>query len=456
MKRRITALIMAMGLAFGGTLLAGCADKAPSIKSLEINGQGELLVIMTDGTVTNLGKVKGEDGSDGADGQNGAGIASVYVNGDGVLVFNFTDGTSKEAGKVVGNDGVGVKSAYIDSNSNLIIVLSDGQTINCGNAGSGTPSQADENFYFAEAEKNGETAGYIVRDLGSISYPDIIVPSHYRDKPVVSVGENAFFNCKYITSVTLPDTVEAIDYCAFWGCTRLKSVTVGNGLKRIGDSAFNENTALESISLPASLESIGESAFAGCTALTSITLSEGLKSIGVSAFTGCGLESFVMPDSVETLGFGLFMNTPSLKEVKLSANLTELPSHTFTGCHGIQGIEIGNNVKTIKYSALFDMAMLEYVVLPAGLETIEPYGISKVGFPVDGGTPEKPVSVYRIDVFYKGDEDGWDAVDKGERKDAEGNVTQTNALGDVYFYSAERPSAEGNYWHYADGKPVKW
>ena len=194
--------------------LAGCADKAPSIKSLEINGQGELLVIMTDGTVTNLGKVKGEDGSDGADGQNGAGIASVYVNGDGVLVFNFTDGTSKEAGKVVGNDGVGVKSAYIDSNSNLIIVLSDGQTINCGNAGSGTPSQAGENFYFAEAEENGQTTGYIVRGLGSISYPDIIVPSYYRGKPVVSVGENAFFNCKYITGVTLPDTVGAIDYCA--------------------------------------------------------------------------------------------------------------------------------------------------------------------------------------------------------------------------------------------------
>ena len=62
------------------------------------------------------------------------------------------------------------------------------------------------------------------------------------------------------------------------------------------------------------------------------------------------------------------------------------------------------------------MAMLEYVVLPAGLETIEPYGISKVGFPVDGGTPEKPVSVYRIDVFYKGDEDGWDAVDKEGRR----------------------------------------
>ncbi len=98
---------------------------------------------------------------------------------------------------------------------------------------------------------------------------------------VTSIGNEAFSNCIYLTSVTMPN-VTSIGNEAFYNCA-LTSVTFPSGLTSIGTRAFYSCDALTSITLPSSLTSIGNNAFNSCDALISVTIS-GNPTMGAQAF----------------------------------------------------------------------------------------------------------------------------------------------------------------------------
>ncbi len=88
---------------------------------------------------------------------------------------------------------------------------------------------------------------YIVSGIGSATDTDIIIPSKYNGLPVTSIGSSAFYNCKSLTSVTIPDSVTSIGNDAFSSCTNLTSVTIGDSVTSIGDWAFYDCISLTSI-----------------------------------------------------------------------------------------------------------------------------------------------------------------------------------------------------------------
>lgn len=103
---------------------------------------------------------------------------------------------------------------------------------------------------------------------------DIVIPSSveyngitYR---VTSIGDNAFFNCSGLTSVTIPNSITSVGNGAFRGCSGLTSVTIPNSVTSIGKSAFLGCSALTSMSIGEGVTSIRAYAFKDCSSLTSI------------------------------------------------------------------------------------------------------------------------------------------------------------------------------------------
>ena len=63
---------------------------------------------------------------------------------------------------------------------------------------------------------------------------EIKIPSKVKGLPVKVIRENEFQWNPNLKKVTLPDSIEAIDYQAFYNCSSLKSITIPKSVKRIG------------------------------------------------------------------------------------------------------------------------------------------------------------------------------------------------------------------------------
>ena len=104
---------------------------------------------------------------------------------------------------------------------------------------------------------------------------DVIIPEaityggvEYR---VTAISDSAFYDCYYLTSVTIPESVTTI-----------------------GNYAFGESKYLTSVTIPESVTIIGNKAFVHCWDLTSITI-PGVTVIGDSAFYDCYVDTLELP-----------------------------------------------------------------------------------------------------------------------------------------------------------------
>ena len=83
----------------------------------------------------------------------------------------------------------------------------------------------------------------------------ITIPSSLDGSPVASIGEYAFYRCRGLTSVTIPDSVTSIGDGAFADCSGLTSVTIPDGVTSIGECAFFWCSGLTSVTIPESVTS---------------------------------------------------------------------------------------------------------------------------------------------------------------------------------------------------------
>ena len=136
---------------------------------------------------------------------------------------------------------------------------------------------------------------------------------------VTSIGEYAFYQCKFLASITIPNSVTSIGSEAFYECISLASITIPNSVTSIGKAAFRSCESLPSVIIPNSVTSIGEAAFYECTSLTSITIPNSVTSIGDWTFAHCNaLASITIPNSVTSIGKAAF-NGCSLTSITCNA-----------------------------------------------------------------------------------------------------------------------------------------
>ena len=121
---------------------------------------------------------------------------------------------------------------------------------------------------------------------GSVTIPSTIKVNNVNYN-VTAIGGYAFYYCKNLTSVTIPNSVTSIDACAFEKCSGLKSITIPNSVTTLGLDAFASCTGLTSIDIPNSVTKIDQLAFYNCTSMTKAIIGTGVTNIGQKAFSGC-------------------------------------------------------------------------------------------------------------------------------------------------------------------------
>ena len=200
---------------------------------------------------------------------------------------------------------------------------------------------------------------------------NITIPSTIYGYKVCKVGEKAFYEDLDIRSVSIPNTVTAIEEHAFQNCSYLSKVTFPTKLQYVGTCSFS-GTALQSVVLPNGTKELNQSAFSGCEKLTSVTISNTLKYIPKYGFSGCkNLTTINIPNSVSRIGFGAFWDCEKLTKVSIGSGLNDFDDQyaygfPFSGCKALESITVNssNNDYCSVNGIMYNKAKTEIVIYP--------------------------------------------------------------------------------------------
>ena len=245
------------------------------------------------------------------------------------------------------------------------------------------------------------------------------------DGPVTSIGQEAFYACTSLTSISIPNSVTTIGHLAFTGCSSLTSITIPKSVTDIGKSQVGETyrgpvftycPALTSIvvegnpiydsrdncnaiiqtatntliagcqntTIPNSVTSIGDYAFNGCSSLTSITIPNHITNIQSNPFLSCSsLATIVVEsgnpiyDSRDNCNAIIQTTTNTLiagcQNTTIPESVTSIGGLAFYGCSSLTVIAIPENVTSIGSSAFHGCSSLTSITIPEGVTSIEPF-----------------------------------------------------------------------------------
>ena len=231
-----------------------------------------------------------------------------------------------------------------------------------------------------------------VKEIGSNAFRNcsglttLAIPSG-----VTTIGYSAFFGCSGLTSVNIPSGVTVIEPYTFFGCKRLPSVDL-SGIQQIGGSAFAGCAALASVTIPAALTQIESYTFQDCTSLKSVTIPAGIVNVGDAAFSGCtGLTSLTISEGVTQIGRACFKGCTGLSSLTIPSTVKALVSSSFSGCDNLTSLSVADG-NTIYDSRNNCNAIIETYVekksneeithykLVAGCKgTVIPDGVTEIG-----------------------------------------------------------------------------
>lgn len=199
------------------------------------------------------------------------------------------------------------------------------------------------------------------------------------DEGITSIGDETFYGCTELLTVSLPDTLTDLGFFAFGNCYNLQSInipvnlttafsecgleysynykeinvdsdnklyssvdgilfnkdktelikypqmktdkvyTVPDTVKKIDDNAFRDNNYLETVNLSSSVKEIEYYAFKNCSALKNIDLNE-VETIDENAFEKCiSLKTVTIPKSVNYIGDNPFKECQALEKISVDS-----------------------------------------------------------------------------------------------------------------------------------------
>ncbi len=273
--------------------------------------------------------------------------------------------------------------------------------------------RVDDAYLFFD-KNTGEITGF----AGEPVY--LTIPSFIGGYRVVSIGENAFGNCKTLVSVSIPETVTSIGSGAFKNCTDLSNVNFLGKVSNIPIDAFENtpwtdsgvsefvvaggtlliryNGSASDVIVPAGVERIAPSAFSYNTAVERVALPEGLIEIGDNAFVHCqNLENIDFPSSVLYIGIGAFDDTVWLRSrteefvsingiliayngsgeyVSVPEGIVSLGSGVFMSNDKIKAVYLPQSIRTINEAAFSELKSLCAVYIPDEVQWIADYAFN--------------------------------------------------------------------------------
>lgn len=227
------------------------------------------------------------------------------------------------------------------------------------------------------------------------SATSLLIPSQIAGHTVTTLGSDFLYGNYGVENVVVPDTVTTIADWAFCH-SEIESVTLGNNVNYIGYCAFYNCDYLTSITIPASITKIEECGIGGCMQLGNITVAAGNPSYRVignalynmdgttllTYFSANTSTVYDVPNGVIRIGESAFEGASYLKKITLPATVSSIGGYAFTGCYSLERMVIPDGVEEIPEEAFDYCYNLISITIPASVKSIGSWAFS-VTFPTD-------------------------------------------------------------------------
>ena len=188
-------------------------------------------------------------------------------------------------------------------------------------------------------------AVYTFKYSGSVVIPEEVTYMN-RTRKVTRIGDNAFFGCSGLTSITIPNSVTSIGLSAFESCTTLTSVSIPNNVTLIESGAFENCIGLTSVSI--------SDVASWCNIKFNNLHSNPLAYARHLFINGKEITNLIIPNNVTSIGANTFFLWKSLTSVTIPNSVTNIGNAAFWGCSGLTSITIPNSVTSIGAQAFAD------------------------------------------------------------------------------------------------------
>lgn len=260
----------------------------------------------------------------------------------------------------------------------------------------------------------------------------IIIPSQVEHQgrlyTVTSIGANAFFLRKDVTSVQMPESIRCIGNMAFAHCFGLRKMTLPHEMESLGCGAFY-GCPLTEMTIPQGIKTLPYHVLFECQRVKSLILPMGLERIGDEAFDALPLRTIELPSTLQYIGHRCFCTT-SLEEVvchvEIPIPLVGIPNDNNRG-DGFNGFEF------FAYKSF-----LSTVKLYVPDESIEVYRQANVWqeFDIHPMSEYVPAAIQRAEsaqedrptAFYSLDGKAWPSLNRGVNIIKEGDETRKIAV----------------------------
>lgn len=188
------------------------------------------------------------------------------------------------------------------------------------------------------------------------------------------IGTYAFASTS-LTSVNIPDNVEAIEQYAFSQVKQLQEVHLPDSLTSLGRYAFEKCRSLRTVKIPTKLKEIPWYAFDGCKSLQSVELHDSITSFGDYSFRSCDLREITLPKSTTWVGGYAFNGNSNLSKVTLNEGLIDIWAYAFQDT-AIDTLNCPSTLRNIYNAAFAGCRNLRQINLNEGLTRIEVYALA--------------------------------------------------------------------------------
>ncbi len=275
-----------------------------------------------------------------------------------------------------------------------------------------------------------------ITHIGADAFRELNITSIVLPDSVTSLGCHCFFDCTWLTSLTLPISLNPVGnetYPAFGGCTAIESVlfTLGNGVPfdyntwvydvdydLLKQAPWNQNSAIaKDITISATINNMGRYMFYDCNIghLTIPISANCVKSYAFGSTNYPSLKSIYITCSGQGVDYSDWQsvvcpwnNAENLELISLQPGIMYIGSYTFAGCKA-DSIILPYTLRELGKGS-FEGSVVKNLTLTPSVNTVvdgdhpafyQMSGLEKVTFTCWSKTWGCDYSIYDGDNFYQ-------------------------------------------------------